>query len=165
MTSFFFLYFLPWTNLRTPEMEDQRYSPNPSPQVNHIDVPFLVTPLSTSNQSGHTYANGFPPSPQSISFLSLWCLLVIASSKCASPHHCIVLCPYSHPWMIILKIVIIAIKKSLKIVFFCFFFCFVFCLFETNFLCSFGCPGAHSVNQAGLGLTEIHLLLPPKCWD
>ena len=30
--------------------------------------------------------------------------------------------------------------------------------FETGFLCSFGaCPGIHSVEQAGLELTEIHL--------
>ena len=31
-------------------------------------------------------------------------------------------------------------------------------------LCSPGFPG-HSVNQVGLELTEIHLPLPPKCWD
>ena len=28
-------------------------------------------------------------------------------------------------------------------------------------LCSLGCPGTHSVDQAGLELTEIHLPLPP----
>jgi hypothetical protein len=27
-------------------------------------------------------------------------------------------------------------------------------------LCSSGCPGTHSINQAGLELTEIHLSLP-----
>jgi hypothetical protein len=27
------------------------------------------------------------------------------------------------------------------------------------------CPGTHSVDQAGLELTEIHLPLPSKCWD
>jgi hypothetical protein len=32
-------------------------------------------------------------------------------------------------------------------------------------LCSPGCPGTHSVDQAGLELTEIYLPLPPKCWD
>ena len=32
-------------------------------------------------------------------------------------------------------------------------------------LCSFeACPGAHSVDQTGLELTEILLPLPPKCW-
>ena len=48
-------------------------------------------------------------------------------------------------------------------------FFFVFCFFwffETGFLCSFGaCPGTPFVDQAGLKLTEIGLLLPPKCWD
>jgi hypothetical protein len=35
------------------------------------------------------------------------------------------------------------------------------------FLCSPDCPGTHSVEltQAGLKLTEIHLLLPSECWD
>jgi hypothetical protein len=32
-------------------------------------------------------------------------------------------------------------------------------------LCSPGCSGTHSVDQAGLELTEIHLPLHPKCWD
>uniref|UniRef100_A0A8C8UFW4 Protein orai-3 n=1 Tax=Peromyscus maniculatus bairdii TaxID=230844 RepID=A0A8C8UFW4_PERMB len=27
------------------------------------------------------------------------------------------------------------------------------------------CPGTHSVDQAGLELREIHLPLPPECWD
>ena len=34
------------------------------------------------------------------------------------------------------------------------------------FLCSFeACTGTCSVHQAGLELTEIHLPLPPECWD
>lgn len=38
--------------------------------------------------------------------------------------------------------------------------------FETSFiLCNLGWPGAHYGNQAGLKLKEIHLLLPPRCWD
>ena len=28
-----------------------------------------------------------------------------------------------------------------------------------------GCPGIHYVEEAGFELSEIHLLLPPKCWD
>lgn len=32
-------------------------------------------------------------------------------------------------------------------------------------LCSLGCSRAHSVDQAGLELTEIHLPLPPQRWD
>lgn len=28
-----------------------------------------------------------------------------------------------------------------------------------------GCPGIYSVDQAGLKLTQIHLPLPPRCWD
>jgi hypothetical protein len=31
-------------------------------------------------------------------------------------------------------------------------------------LCSPSCPRTHSVNQAGLELTEIHLPLPFDCW-
>ena len=31
------------------------------------------------------------------------------------------------------------------------------------FLYSPGCPGAHSVDQADLELTEIHMPLPPEC--
>jgi hypothetical protein len=30
---------------------------------------------------------------------------------------------------------------------------------------SLGCPGTYSVDQAGLKLTEIRLLLPHECWD
>jgi hypothetical protein len=38
----------------------------------------------------------------------------------------------------------------------------LFCFSETGFLCVCpGCPGTHSVDQAGLELTEIHLPLPP----
>ena len=39
-------------------------------------------------------------------------------------------------------------------------------LFKTGFLCvSLAVPGSHSVDQAGLQLTEICLSLSPKCWD
>lgn len=31
--------------------------------------------------------------------------------------------------------------------------------------CSSCCTGNHSVDQAGRELPEIHLPLPPKCWD
>jgi hypothetical protein len=43
------------------------------------------------------------------------------------------------------------------------FVCFVFQ--DRVLLCSSGCPGTLSVHQAVLKLTEIHLLLPHKCWD
>ena len=42
---------------------------------------------------------------------------------------------------------------------------FIFCLFETGSPFSPSWPGAHYVDQAGLELTEIHLPLPPECWD
>ena len=32
-------------------------------------------------------------------------------------------------------------------------------------LCSPEWPETYSVDQADLKLTEIHLLLPPECWD
>jgi hypothetical protein len=32
-------------------------------------------------------------------------------------------------------------------------------------LCSPGYPGTHYVDQASLKLTEVHLPLPPECWD
>jgi hypothetical protein len=31
--------------------------------------------------------------------------------------------------------------------------------------CSLACPGTHSADQAILEHIEIHLPLPPKCWD
>ena len=44
-------------------------------------------------------------------------------------------------------------------------FLFLF-FFEIGFLCGFGaCPGTHSVDQAGLKLTEICVPLPTECWD
>lgn len=43
-------------------------------------------------------------------------------------------------------------------------FVFVYVL-ETGFLCSPSCTGTLSVDQAAPKLTEIHLLLPPQCWD
>jgi hypothetical protein len=53
--------------------------------------------------------------------------------------------------------------------FFFFFFgvaIFLLLLFQDRLsLCSPGCPGTHSVNQAGLELAETHLPLPPECWD
>jgi hypothetical protein len=39
---------------------------------------------------------------------------------------------------------------------------FWFCFQDKDSLCSPGYPGAHYVDQAGLELTEIHLLLPPR---
>ena len=36
---------------------------------------------------------------------------------------------------------------------------------ETRSPCSSTWPGAHCVDQAGLYLTEIHLPLPPECWE
>ena len=33
-------------------------------------------------------------------------------------------------------------------------FCFVFFFFKTGFLCNPGCPGTHSVDQAGLELSN-----------
>ena len=41
-------------------------------------------------------------------------------------------------------------------------FGFFFVLLRQGF---FACPGIHSVDQVGFELTEIHLPLPPKCWD
>ena len=38
-------------------------------------------------------------------------------------------------------------------------------LFETGSLFSISWPGALYVEQAGLVLTEIHLSLPPECWN
>ena len=32
-------------------------------------------------------------------------------------------------------------------------------------MCSHNWPETHSVDQPGLQLTEIHLLLPSECWD
>jgi hypothetical protein len=43
--------------------------------------------------------------------------------------------------------------------------CFAWCYLKQVSLCSPGCPGTCSVDQAGLELTEICLLLPSKCWD
>ena len=45
-------------------------------------------------------------------------------------------------------------------------FCFVFVCRDRVYLCSFGAfLGTHSGDQAGLELTEIHLPIPPECWD
>jgi hypothetical protein len=41
-----------------------------------------------------------------------------------------------------------------------------FLFFQTRVsLCSPGCPGTHCVEQAGLELIEMQLLLPPEHWD
>ena len=38
--------------------------------------------------------------------------------------------------------------------------------FKTEFPSSYGVtPETHSVDQAGLELTEIRLQLPPECWN
>jgi hypothetical protein len=44
-------------------------------------------------------------------------------------------------------------------------FCFLLLLFCFSSQCFLSCPGTHSVDQAGLKLTEIYLPLPPKSWD
>jgi hypothetical protein len=46
-------------------------------------------------------------------------------------------------------------------------FTFCLCVFETGFLCLAlaTLELAWSVGQADFKLTEIHLPLPPKCWD
>ena len=52
--------------------------------------------------------------------------------------------------------------------FFDFWVLFCFCFFflpRCASLCSPGCPGTSSVDQAGLELTEICLPLPSECWD
>lgn len=42
---------------------------------------------------------------------------------------------------------------------------FYFFGFETGFLCVSLADLVLSIDQAGLELIEIHLLLSPKCWD
>jgi hypothetical protein len=43
---------------------------------------------------------------------------------------------------------------------------FLFGIFRDRVsLCSLGCLRTHFVDQAGLRFTEIHLPLPPSCWD
>ena len=55
--------------------------------------------------------------------------------------------------------------KALWVPRFTFCFVYLFWFFKTGFLCSFrACPGTHSIDQAGLELTEICLALPPECW-
>lgn len=43
-------------------------------------------------------------------------------------------------------------------------FALVFVLWDRDSLCTFGCPGPCSVQQADLELTEPCLPMPPKCW-
>jgi hypothetical protein len=41
-----------------------------------------------------------------------------------------------------------------------------FCFFGDRVsLCSPGCPGTHSAEQAGLELRDLCLILPPECWN
>ena len=44
-------------------------------------------------------------------------------------------------------------------------FCFIFVFWNRIPLCSPGCHGTGFVAQAGPEVTEIHLPLPPECWD
>ena len=52
--------------------------------------------------------------------------------------------------------------------FVCFVLLFV-CLFyffrDRVSLCSLGCPGTHSVDQAGLELRDLPVSRPTECWD
>jgi hypothetical protein len=48
---------------------------------------------------------------------------------------------------------------------FIYLFIYLFTLKQSFFLCISVCLGTHSVDQPGLELTEIHLPLPPECWD
>jgi hypothetical protein len=43
--------------------------------------------------------------------------------------------------------------------------CVCVCFQDRISLCSPGCPGISSLDQAGLKLTDICLPLPPKCWE
>ena len=70
----------------------------------------------------------------------------------------------------LLAIIVILASYAGKFLSFFFFNCCNCCWFSLFFwgrvsLCSPGYPGTHSVDKAGLGLTEICLLLPPECWD
>lgn len=61
-----------------------------------------------------------------------------------------------------------AIKNPAFLSFFLPFVLSFFCLFvllSQVSLCSPGCPGTHSLDQAGLKLTKTCLPLPPKSWD
>jgi hypothetical protein len=42
---------------------------------------------------------------------------------------------------------------------------FVFIFHERVSLCGSDCAAIHFLDQAGLGLSEINLPLPPECWD
>jgi hypothetical protein len=58
-------------------------------------------------------------------------------------------------------------KLILKLISFTLYlFLFVGWLVSQDRVCLYspGCPGTHSVDQAGLEL-RIHLPLPPNCWD
>jgi hypothetical protein len=53
----------------------------------------------------------------------------------------------------------------LKIILLLFFVYLVFGVLRWVSLCNPGCSGTHSVDQAGLELTEVCLPLLPECWD
>ena len=46
-----------------------------------------------------------------------------------------------------------------------FIYSFLTCQDRVSVCKSPGYPGIHFVDQAGLKLREIHLPLPPQCWD
>jgi hypothetical protein len=59
-----------------------------------------------------------------------------------------------------------SLKPSFFVCLFMDFCClFLFCFVLRQGFFSAVWPGTHSVDQAGLNLTEIHLPLPPECWD
>jgi hypothetical protein len=45
------------------------------------------------------------------------------------------------------------------------FFSFLLVFQDRASLCFLACPGTSSVSQVDLELTEIHLALPPECWE
>jgi hypothetical protein len=59
-----------------------------------------------------------------------------------------------------LTLIYLTIHFFLFFVFWVFFFFVIFC--DRVSLCSPDCPETHSVDQLA---SEIHLPLPPKCWD
>ena len=74
-----------------------------------------------------------------------------------------------HLWMTILKVNL----KNTKNITFCLVLTmddssvesFFFFFWDRVSLCSPDCPRTHSIDQAGFELIEIHLPLPPKCWE
>ena len=70
---------------------------------------------------------------------------------------------YFHKLKVFWVVLNIARNGYLSLLIF-FFLLFVFVFLDRVSLYSTGCPGTHSVDQAGLEL-RIRLPLPPKCWD